>query len=92
MLPSLSGGGLVSMGTSWFGVIVEPLLDERTFLHSVFEVKNLLAVGNGGGGGERKTVNAAAVNQTHDNTGCQVAIHYSLQLSETKCNSGEIRL
>ena len=53
MLPSLSGGGLVSMGTSWFGVIAETLLDERTFLHSVFEVRNLLAVGNGGGGGER---------------------------------------
>lgn len=80
MLPSLSGGGLVSMGTSWFGVIAEPLLDERTFLHSVFEVRILLAVENGGGG-ERKTMNAAAVNQTHDNTGCQVAIHGSLKLS-----------
>ena len=69
------------MGTSWFGVIAEPLLDERTFLHSVFEVRILLAVENEGGGGERKTMNAAAVNQTHDNTGYQVAIHGSLKLS-----------
>lgn len=83
MLPSLSGGGLISMGTSWFGVVAEPLLDERTFLHSVFEVRILLAVENGGGGGERKTMNAAAVNQTRQ--------HCSLQFSETKCNSGKIR-
>ena len=44
MLPSLSGEGLVSMGTSWFGVVAELVLDERTFLHSVFEARILLAV------------------------------------------------